>query len=134
MKLLVAIILTALLAVVGGLCFPWWSIAIAAFISVLLIPMRSGKAFLAGFLGIFILWLFLAWWIDIKNQGVLSKKVAEIFHLGGSSFLIILVTELIGGLVGGVAAMSASYLRNRRRNWYVNFTYHRCKYQYSYET
>jgi len=113
MKLLVAIILTALLAVVGGLYLPWWSIAIAAFISVLLIPIRSGKAFLAGFLGIFILWLFLAWWIDIKNQGVLSKKVAEIFHLGGSSFLIILVTALIGGLVGGVAAMSGSYLRNR---------------------
>ena len=75
--------------------------------------MGSGKAFLSGFLGIFILWLVLAWWIDIKNQHVLSNKVAEIFPLGGSSFLLILVTALIGGLVGGLAAMSGSYLRRR---------------------
>jgi len=113
MKLLVAIILTALLAVVGGLYFPWWIIAVAAFISVLLIPMRSGKAFLAGFLGIFILWAVLALWIDVKNNGVLATKVAQIFPLGGSAFLMILVTALIGGLVGGLAALCGSYFRNR---------------------
>src|SRR5215212_6475600 len=101
MKLFVAIILTALLAFVGGLYFPWWSLAIAAFLSALLIHQRSGKAFLSGFLGVFILWAFLAWWIDMKNQGLLSKKVADIFHLGGSSVLLILVTALIGALVGG---------------------------------
>jgi hypothetical protein len=113
MKLLVAIILTALLAFVGGLYFPWWIIAMAAFISALLIPIRLGTAFLAGFLGVFILWALLAWWIDVKNNGVLATKVAQIFPLGGSSFLLILVTALVGGLVGGLAALSASYLRNR---------------------
>jgi hypothetical protein len=113
MKLLVAILLSALLSFVSGLYLPWWNSAIAAFISALLIPLRSGKAFLAGFLGIFILWTLLAWWIDMKNQGILSKKVAEIFPLGGSSFLLILVTAFIGALVGGIASMSASYLRRR---------------------
>jgi hypothetical protein len=111
MKLLIAVILTALFSFVAGLYFPWWSVAIAAFLSVLLIPLRSSRAFLAGFLGVFILWALLALWIDIKNQGILSKKVAEIFPLGGSSFLIILVTSIIGALVGGFAALSASYLR-----------------------
>jgi len=111
MKLLVAIILTALLSFVAGLYFPWWSIALAAFISVLIIPLRSGKAFLAGFLGVFILWAVLAWWIDMKNEHVLSKKVAEIFPLGGSSFAMIIVTALIGALVGGLASLTASFLR-----------------------
>src|SRR4030095_17253419 len=111
MKLTVAIILTALLSFVGGLYFPWWSIAVAAFASILLIPLRSSRAFLAGCLGVFILWSLLALWIDIKNQGILSTKVAQIFPLGGSSFLIILVTAIIGALVGGLAALSASYLR-----------------------
>jgi hypothetical protein len=111
MKLTVAIILTALLSFVAGLYLPWWSIAIAAFVSVLLIPLRRSRAFLAGFLGVFILWSLLALWIDIKNQGILSTKVAQIFPLGGSSFLIILVTAIIGALVGGFAALSASYLR-----------------------
>jgi len=111
MKLLVAIILTALLSFVAGLYFPWWSIALAAFISVLIIPLRSGKAFLSGFLGVFILWAVLAWWIDMKNEHVLSKKVAEIFPLGGSSFAMIIVTALIGALVGGLASLTASFLR-----------------------
>jgi len=114
MKLLVGIILTALLSFVLGLYLPWWSIAIAAFISTLLIPMRAMKGFLSGFFGVFILWALLAWWIDLKNQGILSKKVAEIFPLGGSAFLLILVTAFIGALVGGFAAMSGSYLRTRK--------------------
>ena len=113
MKILVAIILTALLSFVAGLYFPWWSIAIAAFASVLLIPLASARAFLAGFLGVFLLWFLLALWIDVKNQHILSKKIAEIFPLGGSSFAIILVTAFIGALVGGLAALSASFLRKR---------------------
>jgi len=114
MRLLVAIILIALLSFVCGLYLPWWSIAIAAFISILLIPMRSGEAFLAGFSGVFILWALLAWWIDMKNAHVLSKKIAEVFPIGGSSFALILVTALIGALVGGFAALSAGYLRRKR--------------------
>ena len=113
MKILVAIILTALLFFVSGLYLPWWSIAIAAFISVLLIPLASGRAFLAGFAGIFLLWFLLALWIDVKNQHILSKKIAEIFPLGGSSIAIILVTALIGALVGGLGALSGSYLRRK---------------------
>jgi hypothetical protein len=113
MKMLVAIILTALLSFVCGLYLPWWGIAIAAFISVLLIPLTSGRAFLAGFAGVFLLWFLLAWWIDVKNQHILSKKIAEIFPLGGSSIAIILVTAFIGALVGGLGALSGSYLRKR---------------------
>jgi hypothetical protein len=113
MKILVAIILIALLSFVGGLYLPWWSIAIAAFVPVLLIPLTSGRAFLAGFAGVFLLWFLLALWIDVKNQHILSKKIAEIFPLGGSSIAIILVTAVIGGLVGGLGATCASFLRNR---------------------
>jgi hypothetical protein len=111
MKLLVAIILTVLLSLLVGLYLPWWSIAIAAFISVLLIPMKSGKAFLAGFIGVFILWAVLAFMIDIKNQHLLSVKIAEIFPLGGSSIALILITAFIGALVGGMASLTASFLR-----------------------
>ena len=116
MRLLVAIILTALLSFVAGIYLPWWGIAIAAFISILVVPLRSGgQSFLAGFLGVFLLWALLAWWIDLKNEHVLSTKVAAIFPLGGSSLAIILITALIGALVGGFAAMSGSYLRTWRR-------------------
>lgn len=114
MKLLVSIILTALLSFVAGLYLPWWSIAVVAFLTALFIHQRAFKAFLSGFLGVFLLWGFLCWWIDMKNEGLLSKKVAELFKLGPSSIAIILVTAFIGALVAGFAAMSGSYLRSSK--------------------
>jgi hypothetical protein len=114
MKFLVAVLLTALLAFVAGLRFEWWTIAIAAFLVGLLVHQKAGKAFLSGAVGIFLLWGLLALWIDMANKGVLSKKIAEVLPLGGSSVLLILATALIGALVAGFGAMSGSYLRSRR--------------------
>lgn len=115
MKFIVATILTALLAFVSGLFLPWWGIAIASLLTAVIIHQKAGKAFLAGLLGVFLLWGGLAWWIDMKNNGILSKKIAAILPLGGNSFLLILVTALIGGLIAGFAAMSGSFLRSSPR-------------------
>ncbi|HEX7845122.1 MAG TPA: hypothetical protein VF476_04920 [Chitinophagaceae bacterium] len=112
MKLLVAVVLTALLAFIAGLYLPWWSLAVAAFIVAALVHQHAGKAFLSGFLGVFILWGGLAWWIDMKNDGVLSTRIAELLKLGPNSLLLILVTAFIGGLVAGFSAMTGSFLRS----------------------
>ncbi|MBC7947301.1 MAG: hypothetical protein H7Y42_05440 [Chitinophagaceae bacterium] len=112
MKFLAATILSALMAFLLGLWLPWWSIAIAGFLIALLVHQRAGKAFLSGFLGIFLLWGIIAWWIDIKNEGILSHRIAGVLPLGGNSFLLIFVTALIGALVGGLGALSGSYLRS----------------------
>ena len=106
MKFFVAVILTALLAFISGLFLPWWGIAITSLLVAILVHQKAGKAFLAGLLGVFLLWGALAFWIDSKNDGVLSKKIASVLPLGGNSILLILVTGLIGGLVAGMAAMS----------------------------
>jgi hypothetical protein len=111
MKFLVAIILTALLAFISGLFFPWWGIAFTSLLVAAIVHQKAGKAFLAGFLGVFALWVGLASWIDMNNNGVLSKKIAAVLPLGGNSIVLILVTGFIGGLVAGLAAMSGSYLR-----------------------
>ena len=111
MKFIVAIILTALLAFVAGLKFPWWTIAIAALIVGLFIHQRAGKAFLSGFIGVFLLWALIALMIDQKNAGILSSKIASVLPLGGSGILLILVTGLIGGLVGGCGGWAGSALR-----------------------
>jgi hypothetical protein len=111
MKFIIATILTALLSFVGGLWFPWWEIAVAGFIVSAIIPQQRWDAFLSGSLGVFFLWGVLSWWIDFKNNSILSQKIAQILPLGGYSYLLILVTALIGGIVGGFAALTASYLR-----------------------
>lgn len=112
MKFLLATLLTALLAFVSGLFLPWWGIAVVALLTALLVQQRPAKAFLSGLLGVFILWTGLAWWIDLKNNGVLSHKIASVLPLGGNSLLLILVTGLVGGLVAGLAALTGSFLRS----------------------
>ena len=114
MKFLVALLLTTLLAFIAGLYLPWWSIAIVGIVVALLVHQRAYKAWLSGFFGVFLLWAGLAWWIDMKNNGVLSKKIASVLPLGGNSTILILVTAVLGALVAGFAAMSGSYLRSSK--------------------
>ncbi|MFZ1264373.1 MAG: hypothetical protein WAT34_12765, partial [Chitinophagaceae bacterium] len=89
MKFLVAILLTALLAFISGLFLPWWGMALTSLGVAVLVHQKAGKAFLAGLLGVFLLWAGLAWWIDMKNNGVLSKKIATVLPLGGNSLVLI---------------------------------------------
>lgn len=104
-------LLTAVFSFLAGLFLPWWSIAVIAFLVALLIPQKIIMSFVSGLVGIFLLWTIVALWIDFKNNSILSHKVSELFKLGGSSFAIIFVTALIGGLVGGFAAMAGSSLQ-----------------------
>lgn len=110
-KYILSILVTALLSFVCGLYLPWWGIAIAAFAVSAAIPQKPAYSFLSGFLGVFLLWEVLAWWIDNKNNGILSQKIAYIFGLDGSSLLLIIITSLIGALVAGFAALAGSYGR-----------------------
>ena len=76
MKFFVAVLLTAILAFLGGIYLPWWSLVIAAFIAGVLIHQSAIRAYLAGFLGVFLLWAGLAWWADSANESLLSARIA----------------------------------------------------------
>lgn len=116
MKFLVSVLLIALLSFVAGVYVDWWwSFAVVAFIVALLIHQKAVKAFFSGFLALFLLWAGLAWWIDMKNESILSAKISSLLPLGGSTILLIIVTGIIGGLVAGFASMSGSYLRASKK-------------------
>ena len=105
-----------ILIVVAGffleLFFPWWSVAIAAFIGGLLLNTRMN--FLAGFLAIGILWTFKALITDLSTNSDLADRVARIFMLQ-SKVLLLIVTFVISGLIGGFAAMTGGALRKEPR-------------------
>lgn len=108
-----AIILTALLSYVSGLYFPWWSIAIAAFVVAVAIPQKPFHSFSAGFLALFLLWIGLALVIDSNNNHLLSLKIAEILFKSPSQALIMFATGLVGALVAGFAALTGNYVRKK---------------------
>ena len=115
MKFLTAFILTALLSYAAGFFLPWWSIAFTSFLVAVVIPQKPLKAFLCGFLSLFLLWIILALYIDMGNQHILSMKMAELLFKSHSHALIMSVTGLVAGLVGGFAALSGSYLRMNKK-------------------
>lgn len=109
MKFIVSVILTALIAFALGLNFSWWTVAVAALLVAFAIPQKSAIAWLSGFLGIFLLWAILAFWIKTKGGGdLIAGQVSRILPLGGNQAMLVLVTGLIGGLVGGFAALTGS--------------------------
>jgi hypothetical protein len=113
-KFLVNTLLIALLCFTGGLFFPNWIIAPIAFVVSLLLPMRPLLAFLSGFLALFLLWGGLALAANLANGGILATRIAWLLPLSGSPYALILVTALVGALVGGGGALTASYLKNTR--------------------
>jgi hypothetical protein len=110
MRFTVSTILMALLSFAAGLYLPWWSIALVAFLVAFFIWQKPWLAYLSGFTAGLLLWGLLALWIDMQNDHILSQRMATLFPLGGSSLLLVLVTGLLAAIIGGLAALSGSYL------------------------
>jgi hypothetical protein len=110
MRFIVSTILIALLSFAAGLYLPWWSIALVAFLVAFFIGQKPWMAYLSGFVACLLLWGLLALWIDVQNDHILSERMAILFPLGGSSLLLVFVTGLLAAIIGGMAALSGSYL------------------------
>jgi hypothetical protein len=100
------------LAFIMGYFFEWWTVAIAAFIAGAIFGKTSGETFAKGSVAVSSLWLLTTWYYHFTTQGILSNKIAQILPVGGNVGLLITLTVLIGGLVGGWGAMSGYMVRN----------------------
>lgn len=110
MRFTVQMVVIVVLGVFLELFLPWWSVALAAFVGGALVNTRMN--FLGGFLAISALWLGKAMIMDLSTDSDLTARVAMIFMLH-SKTLLVLLTMLLGGLVGGFAAMTGGALRKK---------------------
>ena len=110
MKLISAIITIILLSAILENSLPWWIIAPVAFAVSYLFKLKWHQAFLAGFLGLFILWAGMAFFIDRSNEHILSSKVSVLILKSSKPFVLIAITGLIGGLVAGFGGLAGSFL------------------------
>jgi hypothetical protein len=113
MKFFLSVLLTMLgvIAVPLWALSPWWGFVPLAALPAAVVHQTPAKAFAAGFLGMLLAWGGLSWWIDWQNGSLLSKQVAVLFPFQGSSAALILLTGILGALLGGVAALAGCYLR-----------------------
>lgn len=113
MKFFIALLITFVAGLgLGTTAYvPWWGFVVASALVGATVHQSATKAFSSGFLGMFIAWGGLAWWIDWQNQSLLSQKIAQILPLGGSAAALLFITGILGGLLSGVAALCGHYAR-----------------------
>ena len=100
-----------ILSFASGYFLPWWVVAIAAFLAAFFVGKTSGKSFWSGFIAVFIGWTVLALFKSIPNDHILADRVVQLFPIPRHWIWLLLITALIGGLVGGMAALSGILLR-----------------------
>lgn len=93
---------------------PWWAVALTAGMVSFLFN-TNAKSFLTGFAGIALLWFFLTYQLNSANAGLLAGKMAKLFSANSPIALtplhLVYITAVIGGLVGGLGAMTGNYAR-----------------------
>ena len=100
-----------ILSFASGYFLPWWVVAIAAFLAALFIGKTSGRSFWSGFIAVFVGWTVLALFKSVPNDHMLAGMVVQLFPIPHNWILLLLITALIGGLVGGMAALSGVLLK-----------------------
>ncbi len=126
MRFLLRFLLILGLSFAAQLFMPFWSVAVVAFLVGLALSQRRKKrlygkdtpparAFLAGFLAIFLLWGIAAFWFDARNGSQLSVDIFTLLFqspdlLPMPAMVMVLLTAMLGGLLSGCSAMTGNLL------------------------
>ncbi|MEM6965825.1 MAG: hypothetical protein AAF573_13745 [Bacteroidota bacterium] len=96
--------------ILGGIAhqfMPYWGITIVAGIVGLIFSKSASSSFFYGFVGVLLLWGVAAYSLDAPNESILSVRMGELLEGIGSTG-VLMVTVLIGGLLGGLGAMTGT--------------------------
>ncbi len=96
-----------------NLFLPWWSVSILGVILGYTFKLKPLASFGWGFLALFILWGGQALYINIANDGIMASRIAEMLGVQ-SSLLMVLLTGIIGGVVGGLSVFCGSLWNFKR--------------------
>ena len=90
---------------------PWWVITPLCLGLAAWQRPTGGRAFLAGLLGAGLPWWLGAAWLHTHGAGLLAGRLASLLALGGNGWLLVLLTGVVAGLVGGMASLAGAWLR-----------------------
>ncbi len=108
MKFIVSILIIIILGYIGHLFLPFWSIAVVGGLVGAYHAKLSGiRSFFLGFLGAVLLWGIYTILVNNQNDGIIAERIARLFGDMGTIGLI-LITTLIGGLLGGMGALTGN--------------------------
>tara|TARA_R110000868_G_scaffold148199_1_gene369926 strand:- start:158 stop:520 length:363 start_codon:yes stop_codon:yes gene_type:complete len=112
MNLFLRVVLIIGLSYAAQTFFPWWSAVVVALLVEAILGKGDNTSFFSGFYGIAIPWIIISAYIDIKSESILTVRILELFKLPQFSSVLIVLTGLIGGLVGGVSSMVGGWIKD----------------------
>lgn len=111
MKALFAALLIIVLGFTAHLFLPWWIIALICFLIGLSFIDSAWQAFFIGFSMVFLLWFITAAVKSYQNDFILINRMAELLPIH-NTWVIMIITGLIGGLVGGLSTLTGYFLQS----------------------
>ena len=109
MKFLLQTLATLLGCFIVQYFLPWWTMAVIALLAGYIFHNSGMVSFAAGFFGAGLLWLLMAYYMDYTTQSILTDKVNKLFPLN-----VFIMMTVIGGLVGGFAALTGTLMRGKK--------------------
>ncbi len=96
---------------IAGYYLDWWTLAVVAAVVAIIRNMSPKESFAYGLLAGSTLWGMYAGFLNSANAGILATKMGGLFPVKLTSAHFIQITTLMGGLLGGLGAMTGSLLR-----------------------
>ncbi len=109
MKFLLQTLATMIGCFIVQYFLPWWTMAVIALVIGYAFHNSGVQSFAAGFIGAALLWLGMAYYMDYATQSILTEKVNKLFPAN-----IFMMMAVIGGLVGGFAALTGTLMRGKK--------------------
>ena len=111
------ILITFIFALIFEILGIWQAMVVAGILGSLSVK-RSWHAFIVGFGGVVICWLFILIYAEIRHQIFpLMKITTQVMMLPPSlSFLIFIGTLLLGGILGGLGGLNGLWWRKLFKN------------------
>lgn len=108
--LLISLIIFSLSALLLWFMPYWWLIIVVSFIVSAFAVNNGYHAFFAGFLAIGLLWLSLnIWRVSTVNEEYV-ESISSLLMIPGGSAVLILVSTLLGALMGALGALTGTLL------------------------
>ncbi|QTE37317.1 hypothetical protein J3L18_30150 [Mucilaginibacter gossypii] len=99
-----------ILSFASGYFLPWWIVAVISFLTALFIGTTAKSSFWQAFIAVLMVWIVLALFKSIPNDHIMATRIAHLFHLPDWGYILAL-TGILGGLVGGMSALSGLLLK-----------------------
>ena len=121
----------AILSFILTLFLPWYIPFIVCFLTGIILSNKPGNNFLAGLLGVGLFWLCYTLFLDIRNEHILSSKVAQLFsdslQTQITTGVLVMATTFLGAVLGGLSAMAGALIMDdgsrRKRKAVKNSSY-----------